>query len=109
MHNLPRGDSPREQQRLTEFVPSILAYWDADLRCRFASRAFEHGFGVSPASLVGTSLRDLLGPELFTQNEAHVRAALNGHARTLERVAPGPVARAVIDPASARGRAQCGP
>lgn len=69
-------DPSHYRHLLMEGVPSMLAYWDADLRCRFANRAYEDWFGVSPASLVGTLLPDLLGPELFALNEPHVRAVL---------------------------------
>ena len=32
----------------------MLAYWDRDLRCRFANRAYATWFGVDPDSLIGT-------------------------------------------------------
>jgi PAS domain S-box-containing protein len=82
--------SSRYQRLLMERVPSMLAYWDVNLRCRFANRAYEQWFGVDPSSLVGTSLRDLLGPELFALNEPHVRAVLSGKEQSFERVVPGP-------------------
>jgi len=71
-------------------VPSILAYWDDELRCRFANRAYEKWFGVSPDQLIGTSMRDLLGPKLFAMNEPHMRAALAGEHQIFERIVPGP-------------------
>jgi PAS domain S-box-containing protein len=75
---------------LVENVPSMLAYWDRDLKCRFANRAYEVWFGADPDTLLGTSIHDLLGPTLFTMNEAHMRAALTGVPQTFERVVPGP-------------------
>ena len=83
-HNAAR-DSSRYQKLLMEGVPSLQAYWDVDLLCRYANRACEHWFGVSPSSLVGTSLRDLLGPEAFALNEAHVRAVLAGQEQSFEQ------------------------
>jgi PAS domain S-box-containing protein len=77
-------------RRLVDHVPSMLAYWDADLRCRFANRAYETWFGADPDRLIGTSLRDLLGPELFALNEPFILAALRGEEQTFERVVPGP-------------------
>ena len=73
-----------------DHVPSMLAYWDVDLRCRFANRAYERWFGIDPAGLLGTSLRDLLGAELFALNEPYIRGALRGEAQTFERAIPGP-------------------
>ncbi len=76
-------------QRIVDHVPSMLAYWDADLRCRFANRAYERWFGVDPDALIGTSIRELLGPDLFALNEGHLRAALRGEPQTFERLVPG--------------------
>lgn len=75
---------------LVDRVPSMLAYWDKDLRCRFANRAYERWFGVDPEALIGTSIRDLLGPELFAMNEPHIRGALAGEQQVFERIVPGP-------------------
>jgi len=71
-------------------MPSMMAYWDADLRCRFANRAYEKWFGVQPERLIGKHLIELLGPELFALNEPHLREALKGHEQTFERIVPGP-------------------
>jgi PAS domain S-box-containing protein len=71
-------------------LPSMMAYWDADLRCRFANRAYQKWFGVPPETLIGTRLVDLLGPELFALNEPHLLEAFKGHEQTFERIVPGP-------------------
>jgi len=83
-------DTSHHVRLLVDHVPSMLAYWDRDLRCRFANRAYETWFGVDPESLVGTAMRDLLGPQLFALNEPYIRAALNGQQQIFERVVPGP-------------------
>jgi PAS domain S-box-containing protein len=75
---------------LVENVPSMLAYWDRDLKCRFANRAYEVWFGADPDTLLGTSIHELLGPTLFALNESHIHAALSGVPQTFERVVPGP-------------------
>ena len=76
-------------RRMVDQVPSMLAYWDRTLRCRFANAAYRTWFGVDPARLVGTSLRDLLGPELYALNEPHALAALHGEEQTFERAIQG--------------------
>ena len=82
---------PSDHMRLlVDRVPSMLAYWDRDLKCRYANRAYETWFGVNPDHLLGTSLRDLLGPELFAMNEPHMRKALAGERQVFERIVPGP-------------------
>jgi PAS domain S-box-containing protein len=68
----------------------MLAYWDRDLRCLLANRAYETWFAADPDRLVGTTLQDLLGPDLFALNEPFVLAALRGEEQTFECVVPGP-------------------
>lgn len=86
----PSPDASYHMRLLVDRVPSMLAYWDRDLLCRFANRAYEKWFGVDPDRLIGTSIRDLLGPELFAMNEPYMRAALAGEAQEFERIIPGP-------------------
>lgn len=76
--------------RLVDRVPSMLAYWDANLVCRYANRAYEDWFGVSQDALIGSSLKDLLGPALYALNEPHIQAALRGEEQVFERLVPGP-------------------
>ena len=89
MTHSPEHDPPYFLRRLADQVPSMLAYWDRDLRCRFANRAYERWFGVDPDALIGRSIRELLGPQLFALNEPHIRAALAGEPQTFERLVPG--------------------
>jgi PAS domain S-box-containing protein len=84
------ADSPGFLRRVADRVPSMLAYWDRDLRCRFANRAYEIWFGVDPEGLVGHHIAELLGPELFALNEPYMRAALRGETQSFERIVPGP-------------------
>jgi PAS domain S-box-containing protein len=84
------ADAAYHMRLLVDRVPSMLAYWDRDLLCRFANRAYEAWFGVSPDLLLGTSIRDLLGPELFAMNEPYMRRALAGERQVFERIVPGP-------------------
>lgn len=75
---------------LVDRVPTMLAYWDRQLRCRFVNRAYEAWFGVDPDQLLGTHIRDLLGPQLFAMNHPMMLKALAGERQVFERVIPGP-------------------
>ncbi|HEU0031419.1 MAG TPA: ATP-binding protein [Kofleriaceae bacterium] len=77
-------------RRLADRVPSMLAYWDADLRCRFANRAYEKWFGRTPESIKGRHISELLGPQLYALNLPHITAALRGQAQEFEREIPDP-------------------
>jgi PAS domain S-box-containing protein len=72
-------------RRLTDQAPAMLGYWDRELRCRFANRAYEDWFGIDAGTLLGSSLQELLGPELFVLNRPHVEAALRGEVQIFER------------------------
>ena len=84
------ADRGYHMRLLVDRVPSMLSYWDSGLLCRFANRAYEKWFGVDPDRLIGTSLRDMLGPQLFAMNENHIRGALAGEHQVFERIVPGP-------------------
>lgn len=76
--------------RIAASTPSMLGYWDAELRCRFANQAYARWFGVDPSALIGQTLETLLGPELFALNRPHLMRALAGEAQVFERMIPGP-------------------
>jgi PAS domain S-box-containing protein len=82
--------SPDHLQRIVERIPSMLAYWDRELICRYANPAYREWFGVDPDSLIGHTLRELLGPKLFALNEPYARAALSGVEQRFERDVIGP-------------------
>ncbi len=85
-----QAESAYDLRLVVDNVPAMLAYWNRDLSCRFANRAYEQWFGVTPEALVGTHLRDLLGPELFALNRPFMDAALAGQPQFFERLVPGP-------------------
>ncbi len=76
-------------RRLADNISSMLAYWDAELRCRFANRAYERWFGKSPESLLGKHISELLGP-IYELNLPYIEAALRGEPQEFERVIPDP-------------------
>lgn len=89
-HDEPEGRfDPALIRALVDHVPSMLAYWDTEQRCRFANRAYQRWFGVTPESLLGTHIRELLGP-LYELNLPYIERALSGEAQEFEREIPIP-------------------
>jgi PAS domain S-box-containing protein len=82
----PRGGGSGNALILAAFdkIPAMVAYWDATLRCHFANRAYERWFGVSPESLVGKHISELLGP-LYPLNLPYIEGALRGEPQEFER------------------------
>lgn len=83
-------DVNRHMRRVVDHLPSMLAYWDKELRCRFVNKAYKTWFGLMPEQIIGIHMSDLLGPHLFALNEPYIRSALGGQEQVFERVVPGP-------------------
>jgi len=78
-------DTAYYARRLVDHVQSLLAYWDRDLRCRFANPACGAWFKTDPELLIGASMPQVLGPEHWALTEHHARAALRGEVQLFER------------------------
>jgi PAS domain S-box-containing protein len=76
-------------RRVVDHVPGMLAYWDSQQRCRFANAAYNDWFGISPEKLVGTTMKELLGP-LYARNLPHIEGAFRGEVQSFEREIPRP-------------------
>ena len=83
-------DGAQLRSAIVDKISAMLAYWDADLRCRFANHAYEQWFGVSPEALIGKHISELLGP-LYQLNLPYIQGALRGETQEFERVIPSPV------------------
>lgn len=70
---------------VTNAVPSLIAYWDRDLRCQFFNQGYLDWFKKTPAEMQGASIRSVLGEDLFVRNEPHIQAALEGVSQEFER------------------------
>lgn len=79
------SDSERFMRILTDNIPGMVGYWDTELRCRFANKAYLEWFGRTPEQMRGIHLKDLMGEKLFRANEPFMRAALNGAPQRFER------------------------
>ncbi|MBT3065936.1 CHASE domain-containing protein [Rhodoferax sp. U11-2br] len=79
----------QEQSRfintITNAMPSMIGYWDAQLRCRYANHAYLQWFGREPAAMLGIRMQELLGENVFALNEPYIRAALRGELQNFER------------------------
>jgi diguanylate cyclase (GGDEF)-like protein/PAS domain S-box-containing protein len=77
--------SQRFTKGITDAIPGLVAYWDRDLRCRFANPAYQAWFSRAPEDLLGSRLPDLLGEQAFEQNRPYVEGVLAGQEQRFER------------------------
>jgi PAS domain S-box-containing protein len=89
------SDAASYRRVLIEHVPSMLAYWDSSLHCRFANCAYEDWLGTNPESMSGEPLLGCLGADLGSDSGLRLKAVLQGEAQTFEQVIskPGGFAR----------------
>ena len=79
------GDNERFLRALTDNIPGMVGYWDRELRCRYANRAYFQWFGRTSEQMQGVYLPELLGADLYALNETYVQNALRGVTQRFER------------------------
>ncbi len=74
----------RDLQTVLDAVPSLIGYWDAQLRNRVANQAYLSWFGIPADKVLGMSMPELVGETLFDQLRPRVEAALRGEPQHFE-------------------------
>lgn len=77
--------SERFIRTITDTLPSLVAYWDKDTRCRFANKAYLEWFGKAPEVVIGGTMMELMGDALFALNVPYIRGVLSGEKQQFER------------------------
>ncbi len=75
-------------QLITDALPALIARVDAQERYCFNNRAYEAWFGLPQERLTGSTIRELLGEEVYARLREHIQAALGGKKQTFESVIP---------------------
>ncbi|ATB32921.1 PAS domain S-box protein [Melittangium boletus] len=75
-----RAVREREQdlRLLTNQAPEMIGYVDRDLRFQFVNDTYSAWLRIPRERILGVSVRDLVGPEIFAQREPYFRRALDG-------------------------------
>jgi PAS domain S-box-containing protein len=71
-------ESEQKLRKITDNLPALIAYVDAQERYRFNNKAYEIWLGRTPESLYGMSLIEAVGAENYERVKAHFQAALAG-------------------------------
>jgi PAS domain S-box-containing protein len=82
--------SERDLRAILDHTPTVIGYWDADLRNRFGNRAYRRWLGIDPQTLPGRHLRDVVGPEQMARNRARIEDVLRGESQAFEQTSVAP-------------------
>ncbi len=64
---------------VADSVPALMAYYEVDtLRCRFANRRYAQYNGWTPQTILGKTVREVIGPQAWEMIEPQVRNVLAG-------------------------------
>ena len=71
--------------KLIDSMPNMIGYWDKELKCQFANKAFNKWHSQHPKDLIGISFKELAGAELYSLNEPYIKKVLTGKVQSFER------------------------
>ncbi len=77
--------SELQLREITDAVPALIAYVDADQRCRFHNRAYQEAFGLRSEDILGKSMRELMEPTFYEALRPKVEEVLSGYPVVYER------------------------
>lgn len=77
-------DSERRIRLITDAMPALIAYVDADLTYTFTNLAFEEWFGRSRDAINGVAVRDVQGEAQFARLKPYIDEAMAGRRVSFE-------------------------
>ncbi|MDD0813930.1 response regulator [Curvibacter sp. HBC28] len=81
--------SETRAQVVTDNQPELVAYWDRELRLRFANRAYLNWFGRRAEEVLGKTVSEVLGEDFFQRQKPQIERILAGEAQTGDYEMPG--------------------
>ncbi|MEO8024141.1 ATP-binding protein [Polaromonas sp.] len=79
-------NSESQLRDVTDNMPALLSYIDADQRYRFHNLAYEENLGLSPAQIDGKHMREVLGEEIYQSNIPAIEEVLAGYPVVYDRI-----------------------
>ncbi|MEO5693355.1 MAG: PAS domain-containing protein, partial [Usitatibacter sp.] len=78
-------DKERQLRQVIDSIPTPMCFVDANMRYRYANDAFMEYIGQSAEKVIGSTVRDLLGEERWSQGAAYVERVMAGESLSFER------------------------
>lgn len=85
----------RDLQTVFDAVPSIIGYWDCDLRNSMANKAYLSWFGYEPKVMAGMKMHEIIGNELYNKNLPYIVEVLKGKTQIFESRFNAPDGRSI--------------
>ena len=80
------AESKAKSQFIDENIPVMLAYFNAEQRCRYHNRLYRKWFGLKPDQIDGLLLKEFAGDEFSSSILKHINDILSGKTVHEERV-----------------------
>ena len=78
------ADSEQRLRMVADSLPALVGHVDNDERYTFTNARYGTVFGVDPTSLIGRTLHETLGDELYREASPHIAKAKGGEAAHFE-------------------------
>ncbi|MCY0916332.1 response regulator [Massilia antarctica] len=70
---------------ITDNIPILIGYAGVDERYQFANAAYKNFLGIDPDSIVGKTMREVLGEKSYSEIEPYLKIVKSGHSAHFER------------------------
>jgi PAS domain S-box-containing protein len=77
-------ESEKQLRVVTDTMPALISYIDADCRYHFVNQTYTDWFGETSAELIGKTMEEVLGAAVFRKLRPHIEAALAGLPQVFE-------------------------
>jgi PAS domain S-box-containing protein len=77
-------ESERMIRTVTDHLPALVGYWDADMRCRFANKPYLDWLERGAADVIGRTMHDLVDEDQIHDVQPHLDAVLRGERQFFE-------------------------
>ena len=77
-------ESEKRLRLITDNLPVLIAYVDAEQRYRSVNREYENWFGIKASEILGRKVVDIVGPKAYVNLRSGIEAALAGEAAAYE-------------------------
>ncbi|MFZ6812917.1 diguanylate cyclase domain-containing protein [Undibacterium sp. Rencai35W] len=77
--------SEKRIRTITDNIPALIGYIDADERYQFCNRFYRLIPGIDPDAMIGQTMKDVFGEQNYLALKEKIQQALNGEAVSFER------------------------